>query len=310
MALFYPPPQPFIGAWQPLEPRKLTPPSVPVNNPPGYRQDGLLVQINASWILPFQYPPSLQLLVQGFVAPSVNPPYTTTALLAQINLAWQPGPPQPPVGQRLTPPSVPVNNPPGYSVQPLAQQIVAAWQPYLLQPQVLETITPPQSVDNPPGYRLDSALTEFNLAWQLPFQMPPPLVLMPQGIVAVVNNPPGYTLNWLLGQLNLAWQPGPPLPTLLTLQTPPSGPLPPPPVAPYAGGGYPGDEWTGRREKKSDAALQQTERMQTEAGIEVTPTVFAQRYLAARKKYQDKEDEELYTALLHFMMQMDDDNED
>ena len=78
-------------------------------------------------------------------------------------------------------------------------------------------------------------------------------------------------------------------------------PTPPPPTGIKSGGVYPGNEWTGRREKKKDAALQDTEI--------VSATEFARKYLQAKKRYQDAEDDELYRMMLHFMIQMDDEED-
>jgi len=297
----------YTQAWQPFVPLPQvlpfqTPPvSIAVNNPPSYDPQWFLEQMALSWLPAQPQPQTLPFApIPAVVVTSI--PYTA-AWLPGVLQAWQPAPflPQSLPTQIV---SVPVNNPPGYTTVEFAEQYTQAWQPFIPLPQVLASVTPPVSTDNPPSYRQDMLLGQINASWQQTWTVPP-LAELVQGTIAIVNNPPSYTLASLLAQINIEWQPGPPLPTLNEQLTPPTGPTPPPPVtAPISGGVYPGDEWTGRREKKKDAALQ------TPQGEEVTATVFAQRYLAAKRKFEQQSDDELYIGLLHFMIQMDEDNEE
>jgi hypothetical protein len=344
MAIFYPPPNPFIGGHQPLDTIKLVPPSVPVNNPPfGYQENlnsEIFETLKAAWQPPpfYYYWPLPKQIISG--AAAVSQPWTNP-WLAGIIASWQPAPPQPQQTPQRQIVSVPVNNPPSYDPQWFLEQINLAWQPASQYPPAPAQLpqgapvnnppgvnpawlyenlnsqwqsgpplpwTPPPrqitSIDQPPSYRQDALFGQINAAWQQTWA-PPPLVLQPQGTIAVVNNPPPYSILWIQVLANLEWQPGPSLPQTLVLSTPPSGPVPPPPITrPISGGVYPGDEWRGRREKKRDAALQDAR-----TGEEITPTLFAKRYIEAKRKAELADDQKIYEALLRFMIENDEDED-
>jgi hypothetical protein len=228
LAIFYPPPNPFVGGRQPLEPIKKVPPSVPVDLPPRYRLDWLLAQLNLAWQPGPPLPPATP-DTQIISVPVNNPPsYDPQWLLEQLALAWQSPPAQLPPQVFLLPQQVVVAAYVPYSITQWMSEVVAAWQPLPPQPQA-SVPTRIVSVDNPPPTAYAALYGELTQAWVLPFQYPPTLPWAPIPPPAVVNNPPGYTITSLMAQLVTSWQPGPPLPPVLILMPQGAQPGPPPP---------------------------------------------------------------------------------
>lgn len=252
MAVFYPPPQPFIGGRQPLAPRVLPPSitAVPVNNPPFsiWQRTVQYLEISRAWDAP---PPNpflggRQPLAPAQLAPSItavpvnNPPFGK--LFPQVLLArlWIPIPPQPPTAPLLVFTSAPVQFIPGpQNLQPIFQWWVRAVLPTLPAPKQISSVDnppivsigippyqwwarPPQpqlplpsqivSVDNPPPLVGLVIALRSPSPTQLPYQ--PNYLVQPFIPAEVVDQPPAYTPSYL--QL-LWWQLQPALPVQLPL---------------------------------------------------------------------------------------------
>lgn len=184
MGLYYNPPPPHIGAAQPLEPKKLTPPSGPAaNNPPFSGGARALQEIFNSWFVsaPLLEPRKLR-------APSPpaadNPPFNGGArALQEILNSWF-VPAQPIESRKLkSPPST--DNPPFNGGARVRQEILNSWvlPAPQLEPRKLSQ-PPSQTPDNPPfngGSRVLQAI--FN-SWFIP---------APQLEARKVSPPPSQT---------------------------------------------------------------------------------------------------------------------
>ena len=98
MAIYYPPPPPFIGGTQPLAPRKLPPSetAVPENAPPftgSARPIAAMAKVWISWIPPPPEPQTPWKLAPSILAvPEDNPPFGLRSWLGAVLQTWQPLP--------------------------------------------------------------------------------------------------------------------------------------------------------------------------------------------------------------------------
>jgi len=169
-----PAPSPFIGGWQPLDPRNLAPPitAVPVDNPPPYSafDDDLLAQLVSAWQVPVVPTQRWRFVPQQQIASADNPPPNLfdDDLLVQIVAAWQPV--QPPRLKQNLPPSITavrVDNPPPAS-RARATPIQSAWVQQAPVPwqQRYAPIPPAAIVSIPSGAIDDDLLVQIVGAWQ------------------------------------------------------------------------------------------------------------------------------------------------
>ena len=104
MAIFRPPPQPFVGGWQPLAPRKLPASitAVPSDAPPFSHQGRTSL---AFWNVVGLWQPDPAVPWRGFVTglklsagaamPVDDPPFGMRWQLRAVAISWEPGPPRP-----------------------------------------------------------------------------------------------------------------------------------------------------------------------------------------------------------------------
>jgi len=207
--LFYPPPQPFMGGFQPLAPRELPAsitdlPPAAVNDPP-FGTFPLRAAMAYAVLLRSWRPPDPPPWIGRYVPPPAplgdNPPFMREprALLRALE-QWQPGAPwlyQVPRGMPVS-----VDNPPRYSPAPYLALMSVAWQ-----------VAPPwpgryakqiSSVDNPPPRR--GALPAPVLqTWQIGYQTPQIGRYAPQ--VAPAAAQPSYGIAQYLAAVAGAWVP-------------------------------------------------------------------------------------------------------
>lgn len=174
MGIFYSQPFLFLGAQQPLEGKKLTPPSGGGYVPPG---SAIPAALMLWWKGPDPgpmlggaqpYAPELLVPPQSGPTPQ-NPPFAGSAQPPAALASWwrpvDPPPPRPMGVIALLPPSASSYLPPGAAIPPplLAWWAQAVWAP----PQTVEQLTPPQGgpvAQNPPfaGPQVPAAIT---IAW-------------------------------------------------------------------------------------------------------------------------------------------------
>jgi hypothetical protein len=268
VGLYYNPQPPHIGAAQPLEPRKLTPPSGVGHSNPPFTGSKVGQEVLASWaaVAAFVVLPAL------FVPPpagAAQPP--PSASLTSVLDTWDVKPPAAIVARNLTPASGPTpSNPPVIGARvPAAVQVAwapppwpAQWSPPVIQGAAV-AIPPP-----PIGARVPTAVMVAWLPPPWPSQSSPPLIQglippppvgsvvpkavmvswippAPQPIVGqsltppsvIVSNPPIVGTAIPLATLNWWYQPFTPIIVGSALTPPVSGPTPPPPVIVAQGGG-------------------------------------------------------------------------
>lgn len=212
MGIYYNPLPPHIGAQQPLEQRKLTPPSGPLPQNPPFNGGAKIAQaIIMGWSA---------LVVTNAIAPVTarnltpqnavnNPPFTGARVPLEIQINWPP-----PLAVIELSFSTPL---PGAAVQPVYVRqnvdILNAWLPPVPAPIVAINLDPPVSgptPQNPPviGSRVPLAV---QVAW---------LPLPPSPIVAVNLDPPQsapagffpYIGSVVTTPVLISWLPSAPMP--------------------------------------------------------------------------------------------------
>jgi hypothetical protein len=201
MGLYYNPQPPHIGASQPLEGKKLTPPSGPL--------------------------------------PQSPPVLLTAATLAIILSGWAPASAAPQTSPKLVPQAV-VSGPPLLNNTAL-QTILSAWASTAPPIQTLEQLVPPQSGPPPtnPPFAGGAEVSESVLVAWLPLPPLPPVAINLDPPIAgpTPQNPPFTGSQVPLAVLD-AWIPPPPAyQTTDLIPVPISGPTPQNP--PFAGTGVP-----------------------------------------------------------------------
>jgi hypothetical protein len=216
LAIFRPPPQPFVGGRQPLEGRQLPadllhvePP--PVNDPPFNRRPlGPLHAILKSWEPRKLTEIYLSEIAESFTAPAEDPPFSGRDYRSGILRAWQPGPPAPQRKRPLQFVEEIVAAAADYPYTRDYSAILRSWQtranPQQRTPRYIEEIIAPPVADYP--YTRDqSAILRAWQARTAPLQRRP-------GYIESVDNPPGYSTA-ILQRIPRSWLPGPPAPQRL-----------------------------------------------------------------------------------------------
>lgn len=167
MGLYYNPPSPHIGAAQPLEPKKLTPPNGPTaDNPPFNGGARALQEILNSWFVPAPLlelrklrPPSQQT--------ADNPPFNGGARVRQEILnSWSA--PSWGLEQRKLSPPAPTDNPPFNGGARVRQEILNSWfaPSWGIEPKRFNP--PSQTPDNPPFNGGARSRQEILNSWFIP----------------------------------------------------------------------------------------------------------------------------------------------
>lgn len=260
MGLYYNPNPPNIGTWQPLEPRKLTPPSGPVPQNPPLTGAKVPAAVLISWIPPAPaavvavnliprpvspyvppsvyrdygwYTPYLLPTVAGNLDPPIsgptpqNPPIKGSRVPVEVLIGWIPPPPAPIVAINLDPPIAgpTISNPPIIgSIVP--SSVLISWLPPTPMPIVAINLDPPvqgPTPQNPPFQGGALVPNTVLINWLPPVPMP---IVGPKytlGIVAPSNPPfPGSRVPV---EVQIAWLPPAPMPIRGAILTPPSGPI-------------------------------------------------------------------------------------
>lgn len=215
MALFYPPPGPFVGGRQPYDPGRDVVPQVVTNNPPF----GHLTRLG---------------------------PYSAT--FQTVRNSWEPPPPKPFVPTYFPQVSA-VSNPPfghptrqGQSRE-LYNALNAAWQPWTPYPYVMGQANgifykvPPPPPNPPFGHPALRSVSQSLNIWSIPPD-PKPFVptYFPQS--STVNNPPfghparRFDSRPIYDALSVAWQPWIPYPYVIGQANGIPYKIPPPPPNP------------------------------------------------------------------------------
>lgn len=232
MGLYYNPNPPHIGAPQPLEQRKLTPPqSGPTPQNPPFRGSRIGQDVLVSWAVAAVVAATLIVLPTKLVPAQAA---VSTPLFAnpnyQILRAWDPVAPAPIVAINLDPPvSGPTpQNPPVIGTRvPLPVQI--AWLPPPPAPITAVNLDPPVSGPTPQNPPIVGA--RLPLPVQIGWIPPPPapitaINLDPPASGPTPQNPP--TIGSVVpAAVHVAWLPLPPAPIVaVNLDPPASGPTP------------------------------------------------------------------------------------
>lgn len=235
MGLYYNPPQPHIGAAQPLEPKKLTPQSGPVpQNPPFMGGSRVRQEILNSWSVP-----AAAVVLQELFVPAVPaqaaPARTPDAIYqswssvlsnsqyASIQVVRE-------SAARMTPPvSGPVpTDPPFNGGAEVSQAVLNWWIPPPPAPQSSILLEPPQSgpaPSNPPfvgGAKLAPGIAQWWSRDLVFVEISAPIVPQIQPDSAPVSR-----AATSLAEILISWLPKPPAPITARLLVPPvSGPVP------------------------------------------------------------------------------------
>lgn len=189
MAIYRPPPSPFVGGHQPLAPADLPPAvtAVAVDDPP-------------------------------FVGSARRLQPLTT-----LRYAWVPPPPPPQVAWKLSPSleAVAEDQPP-FGQRAWLSRVLSTWQLPFLRLSPAGKLVPQEivAVDNPPSdpRRWWSVVLQ---AWQPPPPAPQVAWKLSSGLLDVpVDVPPFGLRSWMVGVLQV-WQPGPPRTQMLFRGAPP-----------------------------------------------------------------------------------------
>ncbi len=222
MAIYRPPPPPFIGGAGPLLPRRLPPSelAVPVNDPPassGLRNVALLAIVVGMW------QPSLLGLPQGRARFGVqpgpvvadDPSFTSRTALPTIVATWEPPPPAPQAPKKIPAALLAVaEDDPPFTSRDTRPTILTAWEPLPPAPQVAKKI-PPSVLAVPaddPAFTSRTSLPTILDAWQPPPPLPWPGWNVNPALEAVPADDPPFTARTNLPTIREAWEPPPPRP--------------------------------------------------------------------------------------------------
>lgn len=211
MAIYHPPPSPFVGGRQPLDPDRLPPAiaAVPVEDPPfsGRRAVALDV-VRRAWEPEAPLPWLARYVPQG--APLVDaPPVGGRAWLPAVLRAWDPVPFPRDTRRRYVP--QPVADAPPVGGRAWLPVVVRAWLPEIVPRELRRRYVPPRVADPPPVGRR-AWLPVVRRAWEPPFRVPPqarPFVHVPPVVSAYTPHDRARRL----ALLRHAWEPPPPPPT-------------------------------------------------------------------------------------------------
>lgn len=244
MAIFRPPPNPFVGGLQPLEPGKLpadliSVPPPPIDNPPfDQRRLEPIFALLKSWLPP----PQPQRTQPKRIESVDNPPSFSTAIISRILFKWLPDRPT----IQFRPPYIPeeeivvvsdlpftrdysailrswyraqpaqplsskriesVDLPPQFSIATLTR-IIRGWEPKAPQPQ---RIQPQQivSIDLPPVVATASPLALRS--WKAPSPIQPRRYSYTEGEIVITPDNPPFSARDLRSAILRTWQPKAPI---------------------------------------------------------------------------------------------------
>jgi hypothetical protein len=210
MAIYFHPPQPFVGGHQPLGPGKapLDATAVPENDPP-FGGKNLLWAVLVAWqtVAPTaQFRPGVPQEAVAAEAPVLSSrPWLPTVLGS-----WE-GEPPIVTTQRVVPQGQPEDNPP-FGVRQWLPGVLAAWQAPPSPPSARSVAPPAEAVTDNPPFGLRPWVATVIEAWKPTVPLTPPRLLPQEFVAAPVDDPPFGQRLWLPAVVE-SWRLGP-LPTL------------------------------------------------------------------------------------------------
>lgn len=188
MAIYYPPPSPYLGAGQPLTSEKLPPvlTAVQVDEPPHDQRQWFYRVVNL-WNPPLPQPIQL-----GALSPSISTSRTDTpnpiswANLFIIARTWDrpQGPTQPPRSPPFTTGATVTVNQPPYDGRQWFFKVRAIWDLPTPQPRQLLPLNPQLEavpVSNPPFRTISPAFYSILAVWNIPSPLTPDQVIPRKG---------------------------------------------------------------------------------------------------------------------------------